>query len=237
MCLSAQSHFVLSICVFDRILHARCKREPKLTEFAQVDRAHYNFDKYVRRTRWNSFWYQLREVSKCDPASVLEVGPGDGTFSRLLRNIGIPVTTLDIASDLEPDILGSLMRMPIDDSAFDLVCAFQVLEHIPFGDVERALEEIHRVTRRYAVISVPDISRNIAVSVRINRRLHFERVFSLPRVFLPKHRFDGEHYWELGKHGFSTATFIAKLERYFTIGSRFRPIENTYHHFFICERR
>ncbi len=45
--------------------------------------------------------------------------------------------------------------MPYSDGAFDLVSALEVLEHLPCGVYERALQEIDRVARCHILLSVP----------------------------------------------------------------------------------
>ena len=46
--------------------------------------------------------------------------------------------------------------MPVEDGAYDAIVCSQVLEHLPFEDVERALAELARVARVGLVVSVPD---------------------------------------------------------------------------------
>lgn len=48
----------------------------------------------------------------------------------------------------------SLHSLPLPDSAVDVVFCLEVLEHV--GDPEAALRELHRITRRYAILSVPN---------------------------------------------------------------------------------
>jgi len=49
---------------------------------------------------------------------------------------------------------GNLQAVPFPTNTADIVLALEVLEHV--GQPEKALAEIHRVTRRYAILSVPN---------------------------------------------------------------------------------
>ena len=48
---------------------------------------------------------------------------------------------------------GSLYQIPFNDNSFDLVICSEVLEHLK--DPGKSLKELHRVSRKYAILSVP----------------------------------------------------------------------------------
>jgi ubiquinone/menaquinone biosynthesis C-methylase UbiE len=94
-------------------------------------------------------------------ADALEIGSGTGYFSlNLLQMRAIERLT---ATDISPGMLSTLSEtasrlgidvetavteaevLPFDDGSFDLVFGHAVLHHIP--DLDRALEEFHRVLR------------------------------------------------------------------------------------------
>src|SRR3989344_5430070 len=174
----------------------------------QVDKSHYGA-KYRSKDRWLSYFYKLKLVHERAPASVLEVGPGEGVVTDLLRKDGVAVTTIDIAPDLKPDVMGSVTQLPFKDKEFDLALACEILEHIKFDDIPAALRELARVSRAHVVISLPHPGQVL-----------FSGFFKLPFVswrgvrlqvpfFWKTHRFNGEHYWELGKRGFPVSRFIS----------------------------
>ena len=202
----------------------------------QVDRAHYAFGRYGHVGRFASYHYQLREVLALNPSSVLEVGVGDGVFGCYLKNqTAIRYTALDVAEDLHPDVVGDIKDMPCADGSHDVVCAFQVLEHLPWEEVPRALAEMARVTRTHVVLSVPHFAPQLKFLLKIPLVPELRVAVKIP--FPRTHRFDGEHYWELGKRGYPVRRFRALLGRYGSITREFVPFEYQYHWFFVLEKK
>ena len=199
----------------------------------QVDKDHYNFADYMTKRRWASFWTQLNEISRLSPDKVLEVGPGKG----LLKEIGalerFNISTVDHDSDLKPDHVGSIQSLPFENGSFDLVCAFQVLEHIEYADVPNALRELKRVATKHVLISLPNAQ--VVWRYRIYLPTLGERDFMFRRPFWKavEHKFDGEHYWELNKKGYEVDNVLAGLSREFAIVKHWRCWDNPYHHFIL----
>jgi len=172
----------------------------------QVDKTHYGA-KYRGRDRWLSYYYQLELVRSCAPASVLEVGPGEGVVTENLRRDGVRVVTCDIAEDLHPDVVGSIVALPCKDGEFEVSLAAEVLEHIKFDDVPQALHELRRVSTKHVVISLPHPGWVFSLSVKLPLLPYLTFFFQIP-FFWQTHRFNGEHYWELGKRGYPVKRFV-----------------------------
>ena len=201
----------------------------------QVPKEHYDFERYCYPDRWASYYYQIREILRTRPESVLEIGAGDETVKRyVVRAIGSTYKTLDIADDLHPDITGSILALPLGDTSFDTVCAFEVLEHIPWSDVPKALSEIARVTKGRVLISVPHFGPPIRFSFKIPFIPHISFLWKLP--YPKKHVWNGQHYWELGKRDYPVRAFRTLLQKHFKIENEFVPWDNPYHHFFILSK-
>ncbi|PIT86239.1 MAG: methyltransferase type 11 [Candidatus Magasanikbacteria bacterium CG10_big_fil_rev_8_21_14_0_10_43_6] len=173
----------------------------------QVGREHYGRGSYRSQDRWNSYWHQLDLVRSCSPQSVLEVGIGEGVVARELRTAGIKTITLDIAEDLNPDVLGSVTDIPLDTASVDLVLAAEIIEHIRFEDVPHALSEIARVCRNDAIISIPHPGYIFELSFKIPLLPRITLFTKMP-FFWKTHQFDGQHYWELGKQKYSFMQFL-----------------------------
>ena len=173
----------------------------------QVSKSHYG-QSYRSKDRWLSYFYQLALVRSCAPASVLEVGPGEGIVTDNLRRDGVRVVTCDIAEDLQPDVVGSITALPCKDGEFELVLAAEVLEHIQWHDVPQALQELRRVSSSHVVISLPHPGWVFSLSFKLPLLPHLHLFFQIP-FFWQEHKFNGEHYWELGKKGYPLSRFVA----------------------------
>jgi SAM-dependent methyltransferase len=201
----------------------------------QVDKSHYAFSKYITKQRWASMWHQLDEVLKLEPKRVLEVGPGPGVFKAMATLFGVHVETLDIDPELKPDHVASVFDMPFEDSSFDVVCAFQMLEHLPFDQSLQAFREMSRVASRAIVMSLPDADTRWPMSIYLPKVGPVAFSVPRPRLRRPKHVFDGEHHWEIGKAGCPLKQVVAALagNGIVKLDYTFRVHEHPYHRFFV----
>lgn len=199
----------------------------------QVDASHYYHQSYDTKERWISYWYQLHEVLKANPANCLEVGCGNGTVRTYLRSRGLEVTVVDIDATLEPDRVGDIRSLPCADNEFDVVLCAEVLEHLPFGDVPKALKELQRVSRRLVILSIPHTGRLMEFVIRAPwlPRLAFRAKLPGRRTFT----FDGQHYWEANARNFPIAKVLKVISASFTVQRDYLVPEYPYHHFFILE--
>jgi SAM-dependent methyltransferase len=102
--------------------------------------------KVVRRVRGVYAVWDLIEVPGQRPDRVLDIGCGHA--KQLAASVGLDrhgFPPVDVIADLD-------CRFPFGDEVFDQVFAVHVLEHI--RDVERLMNEIHRVLRPRGVLHV-----------------------------------------------------------------------------------
>ncbi|HID62166.1 MAG TPA: class I SAM-dependent methyltransferase [Anaerolineae bacterium] len=135
----------------------------------------YPLRRYVHQLNYAGI---IQYIIRLTPAGgyVLDAGCGDGTLSfqaavslvnKSVQVVGVDIscpniqaarkrfvdadTTL-ISGHLEYTV-GDVENLPFPDNTFDVVVSSHVLEHLPH--LEQGLREIHRVTKRYALIAIP----------------------------------------------------------------------------------
>lgn len=201
----------------------------------QVDKSHYDFESYMTLTRWSSTWYQVRECLALRPKRVLEIGPGRGLFKATMALYGVPVETVDVDPALKPDHVASCLHLPFENDSYDVVCAFQMLEHLPFERSVAAFSEMARVARSHVLISLPNARKLWRSLVYVPRFGALQFQIPKPQFRAPVHSFDGEHYWEIGKRGYEFALVADQFSSAadVTLVKDFRCDENTYHHFLL----
>lgn len=199
----------------------------------QVGVSHYSFSSYMSKWRWASIWHQIMEVSAVEPDVVLEIGPGGGVLKSLLESMGVKVRTADIDPKVDPDYLMFGPAIPVAKSSYDVVCAFQVLEHLRYEDAIKLFSDMVRVSKRYVVVSLPDAEKRYRLIMDVP--LIGELSLSWKRPFLRRrvHKFDGEHYWEVNTRGYSLRRVLLDLEGFACLVKTYRLPENPYHRFFV----
>ncbi len=203
----------------------------------QVQPTHYFENTYDSKGRFISYWHQINEINTRKPRSVLEIGIGNGLTSYYLKQRGIDITTLDIDRQLHPDIVGSILEIPFQDNSFDLIACFEVLEHIPYEKLPQALDELHRVSRRHVILSLPNCNRIYSLCFHIPMVGTLKRLIPLPRLRPLHHTFDGEHYWEIGKAGYPLQKILQDVKNAgFDIIKTYRVFEVPYHHFIVLNK-
>lgn len=203
----------------------------------QVDKDHYRFDRYMLKERWISVWHQLDEVVKLKPASVLEIGPGPGVFKAMAVVMGLRVETLDLDPELKPDHVGSSTAIPLADATFDVVCAFQMLEHLPYKDSLQSFHEMVRVSRSHVLISVPDAKPVWSCHFHVPRVNTYK--FLVPHPFRrpTKLEADPEHCWEINRPGYPLSRIVDDFSQCLPMVTTFRVHENPYHRFLLFSRQ
>jgi len=204
----------------------------------QVNKEHYDFLSYEYMTRFASYFFQLKTIHEIMPNKILEIGKGSGLFSRELKNNNFDLVILDFDSNLNPDIVGDIRELPFPKESFDCICAFQVLEHLPFEDFSISIKELKRVSKQYIFISLPNSGRYFKYDLVIPKIGRLRKMISLSKFKKDIHVFDGEHYWEINKVNYDESIIKEILIcKDWELLLEERLFENPYHQFYLLGKR
>lgn len=207
----------------------------------QVSKGYYNKRFYNILERFISYHYQVDYIMSLDDVeSVLEIGAGSSITAKYLSDCGIKVTTCDFDSNTSPDVVSDVRSIDIPSKTHDVVAAFQILEHVPFEDFDKALYEIARISKKYSVISLPYRSSYFEFVLKfpgirtLFKRNFFDLSFRIPLVF-GGFETSGQHYWEIDRKKYSLSKVRNAIEKHFKIIKESSPVLNKFHYFFILE--
>ncbi len=194
---------------------------------------HYYSKNYDSKKRFISYWYQIYEITSKNPTKILEIGIGNKFVSDYLKKYGFNVITVDIDKRLNPDVVASIDNIPFNNDEFDIIACFEVLEHQEFYKLSQGLKELKRVSKKFIVISLPDVSNYMWF------RLPFFDSFIIPVPSLKKRTliFDREHYWEIGKKDYPLSLILNNIKKAgLKILNTYRIPENPYHRYFCLKK-
>ena len=117
------------------------------------------FDQYQRYRLVSDLLRQLRGAGP--QLHVLDVGGRTAVLRDFLEDARIDLV------DMEPSssrglVLGDGARLPFKDGAFDVVCAFDTLEHVPPPLRSAFVAECRRVARRWVILAGPYADERVA---------------------------------------------------------------------------
>jgi len=141
------------------------------------------FDQYQRYRLVADLLGELRDGG--EPLEVLDVGGRTALLRSFLADDRI--TLVDLEESAEPGlILGDGSRLPFRDRAFDVVCAFDTLEHVPPVAREAFVAECRRVARRWVVLAGPYHTAQVARAEKLLARFMKDKLGLV-------HRYLNEH--------------------------------------------
>jgi len=105
------------------------------------------------------------------PARWLDMGAGDGSTVRLLRDLGHEAEGIDLSPRGEDVTLGDYLKAPYEDSSYDGIisqCSFYVS-----GNVPGALTEAGRLLRKGGKLVFSDVTENVVQLLNDCRKAGF----------------------------------------------------------------
>lgn len=209
--------------------------------------------------RFSSMQIQVASVTglRDSVSSILEVGPGSGYFASITKSLGYSVKTADIKPLTGPDYLGDIREVEIPER-FDLVAAFEMLQHLPYQELPPTLKKLAALSNRYVFISVPARVHKFELSVEFPTLIAPRRLglgwlrgrhslslkWEWPRGKDPsesnwKDRKDywNPHYWEVGRRSFPKSRLLSDVESsgLRIIWAKYNP--RFHHHLFVLAEK
>jgi hypothetical protein len=187
---------------------------------------------WLRQINLSNFvnaFYQYRDLQRIqDARRVLIIGPGQGLDKEILKWRGYDIVTFDIDHTFGPDVVGSVHDLSaFATKQFDVAIASHVLEHLPIRYLDDALHELSRVAR-YAVVYLPVTGRTAQIRIKpgflgIDWSIELD-LFNYFKAPDPNHpRFcGGQHYWEVGRKGFTRRQLRRRFATHFDIVDSYR---------------
>jgi hypothetical protein len=131
-----------------------------ITNYFHINKSRYY---YQNRQLENKHWIDARywlDFFKCE--SAIEVGCGLGPRVFAMNYIGIKTDGFEISEyavkhRLHPNVfLGDLVNIDIP-LTYDLAVAYDLLEHIKYNEIDKAINNLIKLSNKHILISVPVI--------------------------------------------------------------------------------
>lgn len=117
------------------------------------------FDQYQRYELVRSLLESVRVDG--ERFRILDVGGRTALLREFLPSDQVELVDV-VPSEVEGLVLGSGAELPFQDGAFDAVCAFDTLEHVPPPLRDAFTRECARVAKRYVILAGPYDSPRVA---------------------------------------------------------------------------
>lgn len=205
----------------------------------QVDSDYYFKKKYLTLERFISYFYQIKSVrDTISEGKILFIGPGDNVVPDYLKKGGkYEIVTFDIDQDLNPDVVGDVRDLKFEENEFDLVVAFEVLEHVEYKYFVPILEQFKKISKNKVLISIPYRVTSFEFVFKfpgirsLLKRDYLRASFDIPLKF-PGIEVSTQHYWEIDNSKTKFSKVKKDVSSVFNIKNIQRPVLDRYHTFF-----
>ncbi len=157
---------------------------------------------------WTRHFHVLRDLCARVQGDVLEVGTGDGVVRRCVQPFVRSYTVMDVNERLAPDILANLLDpQPALAGRYDAVVCTEVLEHLPFRELQHALAQLASFLKPGGelYLTLPHRKGHVLVVTPRQRLWKWRFPVGLTSLGEAYHRFvrrriwiDPHHCWEIG---------------------------------------
>ena len=162
-------------------------------------------------SNWFRYYHIIKEVIALKPKKILEIGAGNEIVKNCLKDFTEDYKVMDINTKLEPDILSDLRKFKSElKEKFDCLICAEVLEHMPFNDLEKNLSNIYEYLKKggRAIITIPHRRARMMVITPLSYQK--AKIIELPswlkssfksffkQIMQKKVWIDPHHCWEIG---------------------------------------
>lgn len=204
-----------------------------------IESNYKSFEKYVKKKRWMSYWYQVKETLASNPKSVLLIGIGNGIIPAILVEKEIKVYTFDYDLSMKPDFCGDIRDIGsiVSDLKVDTILCCQVLEHVEFQYFPKIINDFEKIAKERVIISLPHCHIAFSVWIKIPIFKSIEWKIIIPCFWIKRCFFNHEHFWEVGMRNYSKKKIELIFSEKFEILNKYHVTMNPYHLFYVLGKK
>ncbi len=166
-----------------------------------------------RKLHWEWYWHQqkLMEGVLSPNDRIAEIGVGSKFTYNYLKAKGFNIVSVDIDAGKKPDILENIVSCDDSFFNFDVILAFNIFEHLPYGEFLTVVQKMSRGNVKHFFLGLP-LNKKVVFEfkIRLGRYLNREWIVTLPkkRITTPN------HHWELEYADYTGKRLIADMHNH-----------------------
>jgi len=188
----------------------RNKTDPN--SYFEMDYEYYL--KGIDLSNWYRYYFIIKKVVDFKPKNILEIGAGNEVVKNCLLKFVKDYKVMDVNPKLNPDILSDLREFRLElKEKFDCSICADVLEHIPFNNLEKNLTNIYNylIKGGKVIITIPHRRARLMIVTPLSYQKPL--IITLPlwlksspksfyqQIIKKKVWIDPHHCWEMEKLG------------------------------------
>jgi hypothetical protein len=99
----------------------------------------------VENLKWSSNFLNQNRIIKSHIGKNINIACGNARYNNCLN--------ADININVKPDLVCSILNIPYPNKYFDNAFCFHTLEHLEISEIEKAIKELKRVSKKIYLIA------------------------------------------------------------------------------------